>query len=71
MASLATVGREVAAGTFRCTSCGYTITSRSVRQLPMCLSCGGPNEWEALAAGGNTRSPYHNLSSGLETREES
>jgi predicted nucleic acid-binding Zn-ribbon protein len=34
--------------TFRCTNCGHAIEVRSVRALPHCPNCGGPQLWEKL-----------------------
>jgi ribosomal protein L37AE/L43A len=58
MADLARIGSDVSAGTYRCTSCGYTIHTRSVTHLRPCLSCGGPNEWEAITGGDSADDQY-------------
>jgi predicted nucleic acid-binding Zn-ribbon protein len=34
--------------TFRCTNCGHAIEVRSVRALPHCPNCNGPQLWEKL-----------------------
>ena len=34
---------------FRCTNCGYAVQVQSVRSLPRCPNCSGPQYWELLA----------------------
>ena len=59
MADPAPIGRNVSPGTYRCTTCGYTIDTRSVTLLRACVSCGGPNEWAPIARD-STDDPYPN-----------
>lgn len=57
MTVLTSVGTEVSVDTYRCTTCGYTIDTRWTTLLRTCLSCGGPNEWEAITPGESTDPP--------------
>jgi predicted nucleic acid-binding Zn-ribbon protein len=58
MADPAPIGSDVSAGTYRCTNCGNVIDTQSVKHLPPCPSCGGPNEWEAVSGGDSVNDPY-------------
>jgi rRNA maturation endonuclease Nob1 len=60
MANPAPIGSDVSAGTYRCTKCGDTIDTASIKSLPPCPSCGGPNDWEALSGGDSAGDPYPN-----------
>jgi lipopolysaccharide biosynthesis regulator YciM len=49
MASPLPVGSDVsAAGTFRCTNCGYEIDTLSIETLPPCPDCQRPDGWEPI-----------------------
>jgi lipopolysaccharide biosynthesis regulator YciM len=58
MADPVPVGSDVSAGTYRCTNCGYELDTRSVKHLPPCPSCEGPQEWEAVTGGDSASDPY-------------
>jgi rRNA maturation endonuclease Nob1 len=58
MANTTPVGSDVAAGTYRCTNCGNELSVQSVKSLPPCPSCGGPNEWEQRSGGDSRDDPY-------------
>ena len=58
MANPAPVGSDVAAGTYRCTNCGYEMSVRSVQSLPPCPKCDGPYSWEAVTGGDSVHDPY-------------
>jgi hypothetical protein len=58
MANPAPVGSDVSAGTYRCTNCGYELDTSSVKSLPPCPNCSGPQEWEAMSGGDSSTDPY-------------
>jgi len=66
MADSVPAGSDVAAGTYRCTSCGYGCTSCGYEleigptdRLPPCPSCGN-DEWETLTGGDSGPDQYPN-----------
>jgi hypothetical protein len=58
MADPAPIGSDVSAGTCPCTNCGNELDTRSVKHLPPCPSCRGPDEWEAISGGDSVDDPY-------------
>lgn len=58
MADPAPVGSDVSAGTYRCTNCGYELTTSSTVSLPPCPKCDGPQSWETLTGGDSAKDPY-------------
>lgn len=51
-------GSDVSAGTFKCNSCGKTITAPSVKSLPPCPWCHG-SSWQVLSGKGDSKKdPY-------------
>jgi Zinc-ribbon containing domain len=58
VANPAPIGSDVSAGTYRCTSCGYTLDVQSVDSLLPCPTCGGPNEWIPVSGGDREQDPY-------------
>jgi predicted Zn-ribbon and HTH transcriptional regulator len=58
MADPARVGSDVSAGTYECTNCGYELSVQSVRSLPPCPKCEGPQEWKALTGRDGAGDPY-------------
>jgi hypothetical protein len=57
MANPASVGSDVAAGTYRCTNCDHTVGVQSVSSLPPRSNC-GQQEWEAVSGGDSQDDPY-------------
>jgi hypothetical protein len=58
MASTAPVGSDVSAGTYRCTNCGYELSTQSATSLPPCPNCQGPYGWETIRGGDSAKDPY-------------
>jgi Zinc-ribbon containing domain len=58
MATIAPVGSDVQAGTYRCTNCGNELSVQSVTSLPPCSKCDGPYGWEAITGGDSVKDPY-------------
>jgi predicted RNA-binding Zn-ribbon protein involved in translation (DUF1610 family) len=52
------IGSDVSAGTYRCTTCGYTLSVRSIQSLPPCPECEGPYAWRPLSGGDAHADPY-------------
>lgn len=63
MADPTPIGSDVSAGTYRCTNCGNELDTRSVKSLPPCPQCGGPNDWIQLTGGDSGSDPYPNRAS--------
>ena len=63
MADPAPIGSDVSAGTYCSANCGNELDMRSVKSLPPCPKCGGPNEWTALTGGDSGSDPYPNRAS--------
>jgi Zn finger protein HypA/HybF involved in hydrogenase expression len=52
------VGSDVSAGTYRCTNCGYEMSTQSVVSLPPCPKCDGPYSWATITGGDARDDPY-------------
>lgn len=61
MADPAPIGSDVSAGTYRCTKCGYELGVKSVKSLPPCPECGGPNKWKTLTGGDSATDPIASI----------
>lgn len=58
MANPAPIGSDVSAGTYTCTNCGSELTVSSIKSLPPCPKCGGPNDWNVVSGGDSAQDPY-------------
>ena len=58
MATIAPVGSDVSAGTYRCTNCGHELGVQSTTSLPPCPKCDGPYGWEPITGGDSGKDPY-------------
>ena len=57
MAEPVPAGSDVTSGTYKCTSCGYVLTTGSTKHLPPCPQCSN-GFWEALSGGDSVKDPY-------------
>jgi predicted RNA-binding Zn-ribbon protein involved in translation (DUF1610 family) len=57
MAEPIPAGSDVSAGTYRCTSCNYVLTTQSTKHLPPCPECAN-GEWRTETGGDAAADPY-------------
>lgn len=57
MAQVVPAGSDVSAGTYRCASCGYELSVRSIQSLPPCPSCASAR-WNTVTGGDSADDPY-------------
>ena len=57
MAEPVPAGRDVSAGTDKCTNCGNQIDVASVQSLPPCPNCQN-GQWETITGGDSSQDPY-------------
>jgi predicted RNA-binding Zn-ribbon protein involved in translation (DUF1610 family) len=57
MAEPIRAGSDVTSGTYRCTTCGNTITMDSKSSIPPCPSCNN-GEWDTVRGGDAAADPY-------------
>jgi predicted nucleic acid-binding Zn-ribbon protein len=50
-------GSDVSAGTYTCTSCGYSLDVGSVQSLPPCPDCSN-GSWNTVTGGDAAEDPY-------------
>jgi predicted RNA-binding Zn-ribbon protein involved in translation (DUF1610 family) len=49
-------GSDVSAGTYRCTECGYELTTGSTESLPPCPDCSN-GSWRSVTGGDSATDP--------------
>jgi predicted RNA-binding Zn-ribbon protein involved in translation (DUF1610 family) len=49
-------GSDVSAGTYRCTACGYELTTGSTKSLPPCPQCSN-GSWRTESGGDSASDP--------------
>jgi predicted nucleic acid-binding Zn-ribbon protein len=57
MANPVPVGRDVSAGTYKCTNCGYELQVGSTEHLPPCPECAN-GEYATVSGGDSAQDPY-------------
>jgi predicted RNA-binding Zn-ribbon protein involved in translation (DUF1610 family) len=57
MADPVPAGSDASAGTYECTSCGYSLEVQSTQSLPPCPSCSN-GEWRTRSGGDSAQDPY-------------